>query len=443
MFQKFLLLLAAATSIGAASAADARNVTVDWKETRQTIDGFGASSAWYSRQVGKFDPKVRQAAIKFAFDQETGIGLSILRIRLDPRPYSEQTREYDWDHEKVEGSMAFYRGVMTYKPLVFASPWSPPEWMKTSGRTQKDGFLKQEHFDSYAEYLSKWVQSLEKQAGMKVDVLSVQNEPGKKSWECCEWKADDFVRFVGKHLADRLEADGVDVKVLAAEWTGWSDHWMRALLKDPDARKRFDIAGAHLYHGGFKNIRPFPELKKAGIPLWMTEHYYEGKTESPIHCGLINAKHVHEIFTIADGNAYVFWWLYGPKKKGRQQSLIRIDSDASEFEPKKQAYAFGNFSRFVRPGFVRLHMSKPQPIDQVYVTAFRHPKDGRFAIIINNMSKAAQQLTLDLAGFPQAQLVPYRTSADEDLAKLKPVRTKEGTCTLDLPPMSITSFVTE
>jgi len=422
----------------AEASAEAPTARIAWDATRQTVDGFGASSAWYTRRVGQLPDDQREAFFRFVFDETEGLGLSILRLRIEPRPYDQATKRYDWSHKKIASALPFYREAAKWDPLVLASPWSPPAWMKQNEQLKQGGYLKPAMAEDYAAYLSAWVRGLEEQTGLAVDVLSVQNEPGVKPWESLEWKREDLVHFVGHALAERLKADEVDVKVLAAEWTGWDDQWLNAMLDDPAAAARLDIAGAHLYWNGFKNIRPFPRVAEAGLPLWMTEHYYEGQTDSPIHAGLINARHVHEVFTEAEGNAYLFWWLFAVADKGYNQSLIEVGgSDETGFKPKKHAYAFANFSRFVRPGFVRLAVSDPQPVDGVFVTAFRHPDDGRFAIVLNNLTEAEQTIDLQLVGFDVASVQPHRTSADENLAPLEPLAVDAGTVQLDLPARSI------
>ncbi|MFF0431409.1 hypothetical protein ACFYU9_04130 [Streptomyces sp. NPDC004327] len=52
--------------------------------------------------------------------------------------------------------------------------------MKDSGRMDQMGWLKWEYHPLYAQYLVKWIQSYQA-AGLKVDHLSVQNEPN-----CCQ-----------------------------------------------------------------------------------------------------------------------------------------------------------------------------------------------------------------------------------------------------------------
>src|SRR5512138_1973562 len=67
-----LVVLGSLVSARSASAAD---VTISWSDTKQTIDGFGASSAWFGSNIS--DDVARQL-----FDPKTGIGLSLLRVQV-------------------------------------------------------------------------------------------------------------------------------------------------------------------------------------------------------------------------------------------------------------------------------------------------------------------------------------------------------------------------
>ena len=259
-------------------------------DLRQRIDGFGASSAWYAARLANLAEDQRDDVIRLFFDRETGAGLTILRVRISPYSFDTESGEYDWATERHAAQLEWIKAVKSrHDVLLFGSPWTPPKAFKDNDDVKHGGRLKREHYDDYARYLASWVRGLAER-GIAVDVLSLQNEPGKKRWESCEWTYEQFRDFFAGHLAPRFAADALDTKLLAAEWTGWSDKWINRLLADPATREHLDIAGAHTYWGGFKNIRPFPKVQETGIPLWMTEHFFEGKVEDEMHRALINAK---------------------------------------------------------------------------------------------------------------------------------------------------------
>jgi len=70
----------------------------------------------------------------------------------------------------------------------------------------------------------------------------------------------------------------------------------------------------------------------------MTEHFFEGSAENDLHRGLINAKEIHELFTVGEVNAYFYWWLFAAAEKGEAACLVRLreadgKTGAGEFTP--------------------------------------------------------------------------------------------------------------
>lgn len=115
-----LLAAAEASSMAAGSTA----CVVDEALTKQVIRGFGWSSAWHGALT------TSEADALF-----TTIGLSILRVRIDPTGA--------WSDEIGNAQLAQARGA-----LVIATPWSPPASMKDNGSTISGALLPQ-HYGDY------------------------------------------------------------------------------------------------------------------------------------------------------------------------------------------------------------------------------------------------------------------------------------------------------
>ena len=73
--------------------------------------------------------------------------------------------------------IAMVREAMSQKKQLkfFASPWSPPGWMKTSG-TRYDGYMRSEYIDCYADYIIKFLKAYKEQ-GISIGAVTPQNEP--------------------------------------------------------------------------------------------------------------------------------------------------------------------------------------------------------------------------------------------------------------------------
>ncbi len=93
--------------IGLSFILGAQTVTVDWNDVRQTIDGFGASDAWFADEL--ITHPDRSELLDLLFSTETGAGLSILRHRIPPNMA-------DWEDGAMEltsndldfGTVAFH-----------------------------------------------------------------------------------------------------------------------------------------------------------------------------------------------------------------------------------------------------------------------------------------------------------------------------------------------
>ncbi|MCY2931714.1 MAG: NPCBM/NEW2 domain-containing protein [Planctomycetota bacterium] len=103
-------------------------------------------------------------------------------------------------------------------------------------------------------------------------------------------------------------------------------------------------------------------------------------------------------------------------------------------------FAVGQFSRFVRPGWVRVDATAA-PAPGVFLSAYKDKAGGRFAIVAINKNDSPQTLSVALDGARAATATPYRTSANESLQKLDDVKFAEGKLPVSLTPKSVTTFV--
>jgi len=442
IFRLFVILLVSFVSSGVGAGT-----TVFWERERQEIDGFGGSSGWFSNRVMGFDASVREPLLKLLFDEQEGIGISILRVRIDPRAYPEDTREWDWEFTKVRRTIKLIQeardiGVET----VIASPWTPPTWMKSNRQAERGGVLLEEHYQAYADYLAGYLTGAEKQFGVTIDGLSLQNEADEsKSWESCVWTVEQMTEVLRDYVGPTFERLGIDVDIMANEATMWNEafkEWMRHMLDDAEAARYLDIVAGHRYRGPAAS--PFPEAREHGKRLWMTEYYYEAEVSSPLERALQNARIVHTFMTDAEVNAYLFWWLFADESKGNRQALVHLKEDEDAFEATKKLYAFGNFSRYVRPGYRRVALSEDEPAEDVYLCAFKDPGGQELVVVANNPGDDPVEIALTLEGVEIPAFRPFRTSATEDLAPLYQVLPKERReAMLRLPAQSITTYVGE
>jgi|GEM_PF-72088 len=397
------------------AASNAPVFTVGLAEVRQVIDGFGASSAWNPT------PITNTQADQF-FSPTSGLGLSLLRLRIAPEGTTVET---------ATAQKAVARGAQAW-----ATPWSPPAAWKSNGTTNNGGTLLPEFHDDWAARLGDFVVNMQA-AGVPLRAISAQNEPNfTATWESCLWTPAELTGFIRDHLGPALVARGVSTRVLAAEPVNWHSlaSYGDALLADAGARSYLSQIATHNYGGA-----PFdyPAAAANGKGLWQTEYTDEGATSDPgIDSGLRVANSIHDFLTIAQGNAWHYWWLLEGPTTASTASLTENGVIA------KRGWAMGNWARFVRPGHRRVLTYGS--IDTVKVSAFISPISRRITVVVVNSDTVGRTVPLAIDGGAAASLTPWETSATGSLSLLTAVfPAVDGSFSLSLPARSVTTFVSE
>jgi len=395
-----------------ASAKGASSVC--WQELRQTISGFGASSAWTA-------PDLSDELADELFSPER-IGLSLLRVRIAPNGMTS---------EVATARKAQERGAE-----VWAAPWSPPGAWKTSGTDAHGGALFPERYGDWAARLAAFVRAREDE-GLRLYALSVQNEPDfVAAWETCEWEPAELATFIGAHLVPALEEQGVSPRLLAPESANWSSigRYGEALLADPLARTAVDIVATH----GYGTARPYAyrSPRQRGKELWMTEWSdpTPGGPDAGMSSGLVVARAIHENLTVAETNAWHYWWI-----TERDDTPPGRDGLMSQGEITRRGYVMGQFSRFIRPGSTRLRLTIESPQPGVLASAYLGETGAELVLVLVNENSTSATQAFDFTGAEVGDLTPYLTNDDVAL-EAQPAVTGGTEVTLELAPLSVTTF---
>ncbi len=195
-------------------------------EANENFKGFGVAitgSSCYNLSVMK--PKKRKELLESLYSSE-GIGLSVGRISIGSSDYSAEIYSYadlPFDTElksfSIERDKAYIipmiKEILEIKPdlFLFASPWSPPAWMKT-GENMCGGYMREEYVECYAEYITRFIKEYRKN-GIKISAITPQNEPNTQQnglMPACIWHPEIEAKFV-KALRKRLDEECLDVKI--------------------------------------------------------------------------------------------------------------------------------------------------------------------------------------------------------------------------------------
>lgn len=155
-----------------------------------------------------------------------GLNLSVGRLSIGSSDYSADVYSYcDKENDIELESFSIERDKEYIIPMIkeilkhnpnmklFASPWSPPGWMKTEG-SMCGGYMKWEYIDCYADYIIKYLQAY-KEEGIEISAITPQNEPETQQvghMPACIWHPDFEVKFV-EVLRKKMTALGMDTEI--------------------------------------------------------------------------------------------------------------------------------------------------------------------------------------------------------------------------------------
>jgi glucuronoarabinoxylan endo-1,4-beta-xylanase len=434
-----LMAIFIATAIVPLMNAEAcSNVVIDWNDIHQEIDGFGITQD--EEDTYSMSEPQRTEVMDLLYSRDNGIGLSILRTEIGCGD-SKATIEPDdgvWNYEPDMRELWYFneakvRGV----EKIFGTVWSPPAWMKTNNKLERGGFLKKEYYQKYADYLAQYIKIYKEYHGVDIYGVSIANEPEYAApWKSCLWTGSMFKNFIKDYLKPTFENENIDAKVIAGEMAIWSEVVVKDALKDPESCSRVDIVAAHQYQGIIKEL---PTAKKTGKKIWMTEL---SDTTGGFDTGMSDAlkwgKKIHKFMTIPEISAFCYW--RGSHTVNDNQTLIHINPDLASYIVSKRLFTLGHFSRFVRPGYVRIGATD-NPTLGVYITAYKDIETGNFAIVAINDSKYDKTLDIVPKGFVSGQITPYITNEQVDMEKRSDIKSIDEKFTISLEGKSITTFI--
>jgi len=454
-------------------------LAIDPASTAQVIEGFGGANAWSSLPS---DPAARARVVDLLFSKSRGAGLSMLRNRIPFReqsgngstipdyndhfltyasgqnyqyvtnPDGTKTFSLDWNNWDLAGTRALIAAVGALGDdgglaVVFSSPWTPPNNATTGWKIgvpdpinypQIGGTLDPAHYADYADLLADYANQFAGKMGVPLAALSIQNEPDwKADYESCAWTAaqvHDFLAVMKAELAKKGSPGGL--RILAPEDADFEETLVLPSLADPDTADLVGVVAVHQYDYAETNFaaKPLPTVASHGKPLWMTEVSQNTANDATIVDGLYWARMIHTDLTLAQVNAFSYWWLWSSSSS--KQALVGVDG--ATVTENKRLFTLGQYSRFVRPGWLRLAVATA-PAAGVLSSAFRDAGGTMLAVVLINPGTEARTIDLPLAAGSYGALSAWRTSATESLAEVGAVSVHATVARVALPAQSVTT----
>ncbi|MEN2399096.1 glycoside hydrolase family 30 protein [Flavobacterium sp. MC2016-06] len=385
-------------------------VFVDPSITFQTMLGIGGAITDASAEVFYQLPKDKQQEILTAYyDKDKGIGYTLARTNMQSCDFSSDIYSYiaandkdlktfDISHDEkyriplIKEAIAKSGGKLT----LYASPWSPPAWMKTNNNVLQGGSLKPEFRQSWANFFVKFINAYEKE-GIPIWGYTVQNEPmAVQRWESCIFTAEEERDFIKDYLGPTMKKAGLSKKNLIM-WDHNRDlmyQRVSTVLEDKEAAKYVWGVGYHWYEDWMKNGMNFEAERRVAQafpdkPLILTEGCaadFDPKLLTDWSFGEKYGMSMINDFNIGTV-AWTDWNILLDEKGGPNHvqnfcmSPIHADLKTGALIYTNGYYYLGHFSKFIRPGAKRIACSASS--NKLLSTAFVNP-DGKLEIIVMN-----------------------------------------------------------
>lgn len=426
----------------AESEQSTKKITILPEKTYQTIEGFGASVAWYEIPLARHPN--REDIYYHIFHK---LGLSILRLK-NGYCYQKE-KNFNPDLASIVENLYKYSDR---DPKILMSLWSPPISLKSNnflvGGTLKRDENGEYMYDEFGQY---WLDSLEayKKMGIVPDYISVQNEPSFGKWESCFLYETESADTAGYDKAleavyNAIQSLQSPPKILAPEEHGIGydifQNFTRHFNKD------FVYGYAyHLYHGESDKVNDNhdPDLFIQNLesiaqnysdkPIFQTE-YDRGdwfNTAWIMHNALVNG----------NVSAYLYWalvWGYGGK------ALIQLENindplnwtTPGGYILTPEYYAFRQYSKFIHPGWKRI--SAETNSDDIRVSAFISPDKDSLTVVALNISEEDVDISINDMGLKMSGVYMIRTS---EIERGKYIGKYNFKTPLKLPARSITTLL--
>ena len=460
-----VLLAGTGVAAGAGPAAAQDTASINGATTYQTMTGFGASEGFGEAQtVMNASASVQQQALGLLYSPVSGAGLTMLRNEISAdagstiepaAPASPAAAPAYVSLASVnsdQGQLWFAQQIKADYGVtnVFADAWSAPPFMKTndsadnggavcglSGATCASGDWRQ----AYANYLVQYAKDYAA-AGDPLTYIGPENEANlSTSYDSMQLSPAQTASFLDV-LGPTLASSGLPTKMECCATEGWdyAQQYASAIESDSTASADTAVFTSHGY-----TQAPASPLSGWAKPAWQTE-WSTFETWDPAWddgtdaSGLTWAQHIYTGLTAANLSAFLYWWgSTTPSENGDNEGLIEING--SSVIPSGRLWAFANYSRYVRPGAVRIAATSSN--SAVDLTAFRNP-DGSVAVVALNTGTSADPITYSLSGTGTpsgATVTPYLTDSASDTAAQAATTVSGGAFSATIPARSLVTYV--
>ena len=441
-------------------------VTIDAAEQYQRIAGFGVSEGFGQAKALMSAPaSVQKQVLSLLYSPTNGAGLTILRneisadkgFTIEPHVPSSPNAKPSYltlaEVDQDQGQLWFAKQIKADYGVsdVFADAWSAPAFMKTNdfathggtvcgipGASCKSGDWRQ----AYAKYLVQYAKDYAA-AGIPLSYVGPENEGNlpvkfQDSMIMSPAQTANFMGILGATLARSGLATGAEC--CAAIGWNYAQQYAAAIETDKQANTATALFTSHGYFVPLNS-----PLKGWSKPVWETEWapfdtgpFDPAWDDGSLSSGFTWAQNIYTGLTAANLSAFLYLWGANTSTTtitGPDTGLVYVKGNT--VATSGRLWAFAGFSRFIRPGAVRIGTTTSAT--GLDVSAFRN-SDGSIAVVVLNSAHSRQAATFSLRGLSAAHVTPYLTDTTHQLAPQTPITVRNRAFTATLPPRSLVTY---
>jgi len=384
-------------------------VVVNTAKTFQEYLGIGGAITDASSEVFSTLNDTQQNTLLQSLYGKEGIGYNIIRTSIHSSDFGLGSHTYIEEGDAALETFSIEKDKEKRLPFIkravdligddlvfYASPWSPPAFMKSNNNMLQGGKLLPEFRQAWANYYVKFIKAYEEE-GIPVWGLTIQNEPmAVQRWESCIYTAEEERDFLKNYLGPTLEKEGLGDKNIVV-WDHNRDlitDRANTIFEDPEASKYAWGIGFHWYEtwtGGLpkydnlKNINEsFPSknmlftegcqegFETGKLQFWPNAERYGNSMINDFNSGVVGWTDWNILLDERGGPNHVENFCFAP---------IHANTNTGELFYTPTYYYIGHFSKFVKPGALRVSTSTSR--STIESTSFKN-RDGKIVTVVMN-----------------------------------------------------------
>ncbi|OMF36953.1 hypothetical protein BK133_08130 [Paenibacillus sp. FSL H8-0548] len=406
-------------------------ITLDPNKTYQTMLGIGSSMEESTiHNLVKMSSEKQTKLLRELIDKDSGIGMSLIRLTIGTSDFTAQTfysyddlpaGETDVELEKFSiqkdidfGIIPAVKKIQAINPDVkfFASPWSPPGWMKTSGSMIR-GQVKEEYLPVLASYYVKYLEAYAEH-GIYFEGMTLQNEPlleidypsTAMSWQ----QASRLAKLLRAKLDMNSNAKIKNVKLWMFDHNPGDTMAYPAQILGNPVEGAYDAIEGTAFHDYGGELSMMTELQRLfpAKSVYLTERAVWGTSGADRMAQYFRnyARSYNSWVTMLDSDISAHQWVGIPDPT----PVIQDSSNPDHYWLLPEYYLMGQFTKFVKPGFVRID-SNYGSASTVTNVAFASPDGKQIVTVVINQTNDPQPFKVLVDGLQINATIPAKSAA--------------------------------